>query len=251
MLARYHTLNKALQTNEFPDGAFVDTTLTGDRLVSSFFAIDNNQLIKINNAASIIKPNLKMTNGYIHVISEVLQPVAISGYDWLQQQDEYSILAQAMELSGIKKKLKWNKYTLFAEPDSVYHLYGVNNVEDLISNIATPGLPLTSTENSFYQYTAYHVMNGAYFLNDWYWGSKNYQTLSGQQITINVGLDIQINTGIDEYVVSKSASGEITVINYIRPILERCNILTRTGPIHTITDLMYYKPLPKELQKVF
>jgi uncharacterized surface protein with fasciclin (FAS1) repeats len=243
-LTRYHTLNRSLRTYEFPDGAFVDRNLTGDRLVASFFAIGDNQLIKINNVAPIIKSNLKMTNGYIHVISEVLQPVDISGYDWLQQQNDYSILAQAMKLSGIQKKLKWANYTLFAEADSIYHRYGINNVEDLISRFSTPGVPLTTVTNSFYQFTAYHLLEGEHYMNDLYWGSKKYVTLSGQLLTIIVGMEVKINTGVDTYGTTISESGETTVIDYIRPIPEGSNILTHTGPVHSISDLMYYKHLP-------
>jgi len=244
MLTRYHTLNKKVHTDEFPDGALVDSTLTGDRLVASFSAIGDSQLIKINNVAPIIKPNLNMTNGYIHVISEVLQPVNISGYDWLQQHNDYSILAQAMKLSGIQKKLNWDKYTLFAEPDSIYHRYGINNVNDLISRIATPGLPLTTKTNVFFQFTAYHILNGEYFMNDFPWGSSKYLTLSDELLTIYVGKDVRINTGVATYGTTISESGVKTVINYIRPISEGCNILTSTGPVHSISELMYYLPLP-------
>ena len=243
MLTRYHTLKKIVSTNEFPDGAFVDSTLTGDRLVASFSAIGNDQLIKINNVASVIKPNLKMTNGYIHVISEILQPVNISGYDWLQQQNDYSILAQAMELSGIRKKLKWDKYTLFAEPDSIYNRYGIYKVEDLISRIATPGVALTTPTNSFYQFTTYHLVSGAYFMNDFPWGSKKYVTLSGQLLSIYVGQEIKINTGIDLYGPTISLLGDTMEINFISPISQACNILTHTGPVHSISDLMYYKQI--------
>jgi hypothetical protein len=244
VLTRYHTLNRKVHTNEFPDGALIDRTLTGERLVASFSVNEDNQLIKINNAVPIIKSNLKMTNGYINVISEVLQKVEISGYDWLQQQNGYSILAQAMELSGIRKKLGWNKYTIFAEPDSIYHRYGINNIGDLISRIATPGVPLTTIANSFYQFTAYHILSGEYYLNDLSWGSKKYLTFSGQLITIYVGQEIKINIGVDTYGITISESGDTTDIDYIRPVSEGCNILTRTGPVHSIYDLMYYKPLP-------
>jgi len=243
-LTRYHTLNRKLHTNEFPDGAFIDSTLTGERLVSGFFSNGDNQLIKINHFAPIIKPNLEMTNGYIHVISEVIHPVDISGYDWLQQQNQYSILAQAMELSGIKKKLKWNKYTLFAEPDSIYRRYGIKNVEDLIKRIATPGIALTTKANAFYQFTSYHILDREYFMNEFNWGSKKYLTFSEQLITISVGQHIKINTGVDTYGTTISVSGDTTVIDYIRPISESCNILTRTGPVHSISDLLYYEKLP-------
>lgn len=241
---RYHTLNGKVHTDEFPDGALTDSTLTGDRLVAGFYTDGVNQIIRINNTAPIIKSNLKMTNGYIHVISEVLQKVEISGYDWLQQQPDYSILAQAMKLSEIKKRLGWNKYTLFAEPDSVYHRYGIHNINDLINRMATPGMPLSNVPNSFYQFAAYHILNGKYYLNDFNWGNNKYLTFSGQLIAISVGQEIKINTGVDTYGTVISESGNTKVLDYIRPIPESCNILTRTGPIHTISDLMYYKSLP-------
>lgn len=243
-LTRYHTLNGKLRTNGFPDGVFLDSTLTGERLVASFIANDENQLIKINNLAPIVKPNLEMTNGFIHVVSEVIQPVDISGYTWLQQQHQYSILAQAMELSEIKEKLKWSKYTLFAEPDSIYHRYGIYSVEDLINRLATPGILLTSKANEFYQFTSYHILDREHYMNEFNWGSKNYRTLSEQLITISVGQQFRINTGVDTYGTIISASGDTIELDYIRPITESCNVLTRTGPVHSISDLMYYKKLP-------
>lgn len=243
-LVRYHTLNRKVHTDEFPDGALIDSTLTGDRLIAGFYTDGNNQVIRINNAVPIIKSNLEMSNGYIHVISGVLQKAEISGYDWLQQQPDFSILAQAMKLSEIKKRLMWNKYTLFAEPDSVYHRYGIQNINDLINRIATPGMPLSNVPNAFYQFAAYHIVNGEYFLNDFYWGSRKYVTMGGQLLTIYVGQEIRINTGVDTYGTTTSESGEKTVLDYIRPVSEGCNILTRTGPVHSISDLMYYKPLP-------
>lgn len=248
-LTRYHTLKRKLRTHEFPDGALIDSTLTGDRLVAEFFAVDNNPIIKINNVAPIIRPNLDMSNGCIHVISEVLQPIDVSGYDWLQQQNEYTILAKAMELSGIQKKLKWDKYTLFAEPDSIYHRYGIHTVEDLIVRIASPGVPLSNITNSFYQFTSYHLLKGEYYMNDFHWGSKDYFTLSNQLLTISIGQIIKINPGVDTYGMIVSESGDTTEIDYIRPILESCNIITRTGPVHPISDLMYYQPLPAGIKQ--
>lgn len=245
ILTRYHTVKKKLRTYEFPDGALNDSTLTKNRLVASFYAIDNNQVIKINNVASIVKSNLEMTNGCIHVISELLLPADLSGYNWLLQQKEYSILASAMELSGIQKKLKWNHYTLMAEPDSVYHRYGINTIDDLIGRFSTTGEPLNAVTNPFYQFTSYHVLKEEFFMNDFPYGSSEYITLSDQLLSIRIGQAIKINPGVDIYGTSISQSGDTTVIDYIRPITEGCNQLTLTGPVHSISDLMYFEPLPK------
>jgi uncharacterized surface protein with fasciclin (FAS1) repeats len=243
MLTRYHTINRKVHTDEFPDGALNDTTLTGDRLVIGFYTEGGSQLIKVNNSAPIIKSNLKMTNGYIHVISGVLQQAEITGYDWLQQQDDFSILAQAMELCGIRKRLLWNKYTILAEHDSIYHRIGINNIEDLVNRVGTPGKQYSDRTNSFYQFTAYHILNKEFYLNDLLWGNKKYQTLSNVLLTINVGLEIQFNPGIDTYGIKISETGDTAVINYISPVWKDCNIMTSTGPVHSISDVLYFKPL--------
>jgi hypothetical protein len=105
------------------------------------------------------------------------------------------------------------------------------------------GVALTTQTNSFYQFTAYHLVSGAYFMNDFPWGSKKYVTLSGQLLPIYVGQEIKINTGVDLYRPTISLPGDTMEINFISPISQACNILTRTGPVHSISDLMYYKQI--------
>jgi uncharacterized surface protein with fasciclin (FAS1) repeats len=245
-ITRYHTVNRKMHTDEFPDGALIDKTLTGDRLVTGFYTDGSNQLIKVNNSVPIVKSNQNMTNGYIHVISGVLQKTEISGYDWLQQQDDYSILAEAVRLSGIRNRIWWNKYTILAEHDSIYHRNGIYNVEDLIDRIATPGMSLSNKNNSFHLFTAYHFVGGEYYLNDFNWGYKNYTTLAGRSLPVNIGVEIKINQGIDNYGYRVSNTGESILIDYIRPVWENCNVMTSTGAVHSISDVMFYEPFPKK-----
>jgi len=245
MLTRYHTINRKLHTDEFPDGALTDMTLSGDRLVIGFSTDGDNQFINVNKEAQITESNLKMTNGYIHVISGVLQPAEITGYDWLQQQKEYTILAQAVKLSGIKSRLWWKKYTILAERDSVYRKNGINTVEDLIALIATPGMALTNKLNMFNLFVAYHFVGGEYYLNDFSWGNKKYTTLAtGYPLAVDVGTKIKINPGVDTYGYTVSSAGDTTAIDYILPIWLECNVLTSTGPVHSINEVMFFDPLP-------
>jgi uncharacterized surface protein with fasciclin (FAS1) repeats len=245
-LMRYHIINGSVHTDEFPYGALTDRTLSGDRLTVGFYSDGDHPLYKINDEAPIIKPNLEMTNGYIHVISEVLQQAEISGYDWLQQQDNYSILAQAMEFSGIRERLWMNEYTILAEHDSIYHRNGIHQIEDLIDRVATPGIPYSDRENSFYQFTAYHILYGEFYLNDLYWGDNEYWTLGNEPVVIDVGNEIRINPGVDTYGIAISGSGDTTVIDYIRLVWDDCNNRTKTGPVHSISDLLVVEPLPEE-----
>lgn len=245
-LARYHTMNRRVHTNEFPPGALADTTLTGERLVMGFYTSGDNPLYKVNNVAPIIKSNLEMINGYIHVISEVLTQAEISGYDWLLQQKDYSILAQAMELSEIKQRLWFDRYTILAEDNSIYNRYGIMNIDDLIKRIASPGIPYSDPDNSFYQFTAYHILYRDYYLNDFYEGGEGYRTLGNESVNIYVGLEIRINPGLDTFAINISEYGDTTIIDYISPIWEDSNIMTTTGPVHSILELLAAEPFPEE-----
>lgn len=236
-LTRYHTVNKKLHTDDFPDGALTDRTLTGDRLTTAFFRTGDSMLIKVNNQAQILQSNMEMTNGYIHVVSKVLEEVDINGYEWLQQHDEYSILAQAMEYSRIPNRLGWNRYTILAEHDSVYQKKGIYNVEDLNNRIAATG-------NHIYDFVAFHILNKERYLNDLGWGKNYYWTLAQRSVPIFVGQEIRINPGIQPFDTIVSESGDSSIINYVRLVMDESNILTSKGPVHTISDLLFFEPLP-------
>lgn len=247
-LARYHTIDKSVHTKDFPYGVLADRTLSGDRLIIGVYTEDQNPLYKVNNNAPIIETNLEMTNGYIHVIAGVLQQEELRGYDWLQQQDGYSILARAMELAGIRERLWLDQYTILAEHDSVYHRSGIMNAEELIDRIATPGIPYYYRSNSFYRFVGFHILGGEYYLNEFFYGTHKYSTLGLTQLMIHIGGEIEINPGVDTYDIIVSESGDTTMIDHIRPIWESSNIITRTGPVHSLSDVLFYAPLPKKGQ---
>ncbi len=243
-LTRYHTVNKKLHTNEFPYGALTDPTLTGDRLTIGFYTDGDNPLLKVNNTAPITESNLDMTNGYIHVVSEVLRKPELSGVEWLRQDDRFSILAKAMEISGIIDVLWYNQYTILAEQDSIYRKYGINTVSDLADRLIRPDIPDQDPEDALFQFVAYHILYRDFYLNDFELGTFDYWTMGDESVTIEVGLDIRINPGVQVYGMDVSGSGDTTLIDYISLVLEDCNNMTRTGPVHSLTELLVSEPLP-------
>ncbi len=245
---RYHTLNEKVHTEEMPYGVLNDRTLTGDRLVFNFLVEGDKQVIKVNNMATIVTANLELANGYIHIISDVIQPSDITGYDWIQQHEEYSILAEAMKLTGVKKRMdNLDSYTIFAENDSIYNRYGIYTIEDLINRIDSTETPFTESSSPLYQYTAYHVVYNEQYLNELEWGLNDYWTLADEPITIDPGIEIKINPGVTTY-DTEISGGDTTVIDYILPVWENSNILTKTGPVHSITELLVSEPFPESDQ---
>ncbi len=244
--ARYHVVKKRLHTDEFPDGALRDSTLTGDRLATGFFTDGENQIININNTAPIVESNLKFTNGFIHIISEVLQQPDFTGFDFLQQNEEYSILSEAVEISGIKKQMWWKKYSILAEHDSIYNKKGIYTVQDLIARVATPGKKLNDKFNSFYRFVGYHFVGGEYYLSDFNYGDKDYATMASTPLTVIVGTKFKINPGIETFGFEVSGTGDTIKVDYISPVWKECNTMTSTGPVHSITELLHYEPFPQK-----
>jgi uncharacterized surface protein with fasciclin (FAS1) repeats len=253
VMARYHLVNIQLETNEFPYGALPDTTVSGDILTIGFAPNLDSTVYKVNNIAPVIKGNLEMMNGYIHIIGEVLQPVNFTGYQWIVQNPGYSILQQALSITGLKDTLGIsrmtasgksvpNKYTLLVEHDSIYSRNGINSIEDLITRYATPDVDFTSPENGLYQFAAYHILEGSYFLAD-FDQSGNYNTYANSPMRLVAGLEVMINPGVDTFRLEIGEFGDTTAITHISLFYQESNILTRNGAIHFLTEMTdYYTP---------
>ena len=80
LFARYHVLNLGIHTNDFPFGAFAELILSKDIFTVSFIIEKDISYYKINNQVSIYKPNIKMSNDYIHLIKSSLSPVTKTTY---------------------------------------------------------------------------------------------------------------------------------------------------------------------------
>jgi len=239
-LGRYHVVNRRFHSSEFPYGPLPENTATGDLLVIGFSTNLDSMVCRINNIAPLIEPDHFTVNGYIHVISELLEPVRYSGFEWLRQNPDYSILSDALEVTGLMSKFGVNsKYTILAEHDSVFHNYGIHSVDDLEMRFDSPGIPPTSWNSSLYQFAAYHVLKGRYFLSDFRWGTRKYSTYSHAPVTMSRGIDFKINPGTDTLAIKISESGDTTFINYIQLLYENSNILAKRQVIHLISDVLF------------
>lgn len=259
LLIRYHLVNMGIISNDFPYGALPDTTVTGDFLTVGFDESGDSTVYRINNKAPVTIPNIELINGYIHVIGEVLEPVTMSSYEWIAENPDYSIFAEALRITGLQDtlgiyrttgsgKVVGNQYTLFAEPDSIYYKHGILSIDDLVDRYGSPGMALTEFENGFFQFTAYHIMEGSYFLDE-FDQTNNYNTYANFPVQVVSDLEIKINPGKDtlELIIEGQ---DTTVINYVRLDMTNSNILTKNGPLHLLKGIMEVK-IPGRTQRTF
>jgi uncharacterized surface protein with fasciclin (FAS1) repeats len=240
--ARYHVVNLGVHTNQFPFGAFSEPTLSGDFLTVSFIIEPDTSYYKINNQAAVNFPNIEVSNGYIHQVETALKPITFTSYQWLEQNQDYSIFKNAVDLTGLRHlidfnlKLEENKQpvTILAEPDRIYIEKGINNVNELAAYISPDNAEYTSPSNPLYNFVAYHILSGQYFIDNFEGVSTNYTTYSEIPLSINgVGINLAINKGKEDTVYVND-----NPIDYIGFLYDESNVITQSGAMHFIDRLM-------------
>lgn len=245
--SRYHVLTSAVHSNDFPFGTFAEPTLTGDYLTVGFVIETDTSYYNINNQAPVIKANIEVSNGYIHQIQTALNPITFTTYGWLEQNPEFSIFKDAVDLTGLQFLVDINTVgkdnyiqpvTLLVEADSIYQKKGINSLSDLITKISPDRDNYTEANNPLYNYVGYHILSGSWFLNDFVDVSSNFTTYSEVPLNINgTGLDVKINMGKQMF-DTLVYQGDTTFIDYIGFYYDNSNVITQSGAIHYIDRIM-------------
>lgn len=248
-LSKYHVLNMAIESNNFPYGAFPQPTLTGDYLTVNVIIETDTSYYKINNSAPVIRQNIEVSNGFIHVVSKVLSPITLTTYQWIENNPDYSIFKHAIDLTGMKDRFNVNtreegnstlNYTLLLEADSIYNKKGIYSIDDLVELLSPNNRNYTDANNPLRHFVAYHAISGTYFLDDLQKDNTNYITLGFSPVSINgLGIDIKVNTGAETYDTIFAESGSYKLLNYIKMFYDESNIISLSGALHFIDHVMF------------
>jgi uncharacterized surface protein with fasciclin (FAS1) repeats len=251
--SRYHVISEKYNANDFPFGAFADLTLTEDYLAVSFVNETDTSYYKINNQAPVIETNLEMSNGFIHLIKVALTPVTTTTYGWLMNHSGYTIFRDAVEATGLNNLLNINPkvtetvlpFTLFLEHDTTFHKAGIHTFSDLVDEISPDRADFNNPLNPLYNFVAYHVVTESYFLPNFMQNSNgdrlstNYSTYSDIPLHVDGRTnDIKINVGKQMFDTIIHDVGDTTFINFVGFDYDASNIVTQSGVIHIIDQVL-------------
>ena len=255
--SRYHVVNLGILSENFPFGALPEYTLSHDLLTVSFIIETDTSYFKINNQAPVIQPDIEMSNGVIHLVGSALNPISFTTYEWLELHDGYSVFKEALDLTGFDEITNLNTkdeatdarpFTLLLEHDSIYRKFDIQSVDDLISQVSPDDPDFTDPSNPLYNYIGYHLIAEQYFLDDFVDVATNYSTYSEIPLNINgLGFDIAINKG-KEVFDTIVHDQDTTLIDYIGFIYDDSNVLTQSGAIHFIDQMMRQHPPTRAAQ---
>lgn len=132
----------------------------------------------LNKMIHVEREYIKASNGFVYVTEGLIEPLVETLYDRVAQNPAYSIMCDALELSGYADSLdvvadtiismgvkftRKRNYTFLAVSDANFAKDGINSIEDLKSKLAARSEDPTVTPDSLVkQYVEYHLLNSRY-----------------------------------------------------------------------------------------
>lgn len=116
---KYLTLESALNSNTFENGVLSAPTMMGKEYYIVSDVRESYSAVKLNSIATIREYNIKVANGIIQVIDEVLLPPTTSVYDMLVEAGIYTKMLKIFDENGLIDYLKDSIVTVLVEPDAV------------------------------------------------------------------------------------------------------------------------------------
>ncbi|MFT3737827.1 MAG: fasciclin domain-containing protein [Breznakibacter sp.] len=201
-LVRFCVLSDTVPSESFVDGRLEYPTLYGQYLTTGTYYEDGEAVTKVNKTAPIHKKDIRVTNGIIHVVGEVLEPDTRSLVEFFEQLDDYNIFNRAIRETGfdtilnkvpdaLTKDTVW--YTVFAVSDAVYAESGIKDFDALKEKYGSP--VDTSGRDSLYYYMAYHILSDqAKYVSDLIYDKVVKTTAPSEVLTIKAsGTKVLVN----------------------------------------------------------
>lgn len=170
-LIRYHILHGAKLASANLLLKLSLPTLTGDYLTAGVH-IDTQERYIDNGegkpASDLVRRDINLSNGVIHTLDRLLEPLTQSVWDLIRGNASYSIFAGAVEACGLNgwldntyrtvanTTIRENK-TVLVVSDDVFRSRGIGSLEELKSYLG--GGDPADEDSDFYQYVYYHMMD--------------------------------------------------------------------------------------------
>ena len=156
-----------ISSDKFVDGPMETPTMQGQYLTYGTYFEDGEVVGKINKTATIEQKDIRLINGVLHSLKNVIEPDKRTIAKYIEQLNGYSIFTEALKITGLYDTLNliqspdhdtiW--YTFFATPDDVLNADGIYSAADIGKKYATETIP---ADSALYLYMSYHILPKEY-----------------------------------------------------------------------------------------
>ncbi|WP_226332729.1 fasciclin domain-containing protein [Echinicola marina] len=199
-IVRYHLLKDTISTANFTDGKLPIPTEYGKYLVTGAEYVDGQTSIRVNRQANILQSNIKLGNGIMHAIDNVLSPPTKTAAVWLEDNQSYSIFAQALKETGwydvVNEETEGVWYTVLAESDEVLAAAGYDSYDALKNRYSHLGEP-SNPSDSLNLFMAYHILPNIKYIADLVTATAHETKAPQEVVTIKLaGTDVLVNDDV-------------------------------------------------------
>jgi uncharacterized surface protein with fasciclin (FAS1) repeats len=199
-IVKFHLLNDTVTSSSFKDGKLPSPTMHGQFLITGARNQGSVSSFSINRQALVTQSNIRVGNGYIHVIDHVLEPAKLTIAEQLEANADYSIFVAALKETGYFKLLntvetdsskRWK--TVLAESNQALADSGITSLAKLREKY-----PIVDTTDRLKLYLAYHIVNGIQFLGDII-NAPSHLTLQPQEVISTKLINNEVVINQDEF----------------------------------------------------
>ncbi len=174
-VVRFHLLADTVATNRFTDGKIPQITMYGQYLLSGVTSQNGSSNYIINRQSLVLKSNVRLGNGIIHVLDRVLTPATKTLAETIEGNPRYSIFTAALKETGFFDSLNYAQanvpdttrrfQSVILESDSAIRAAGFSSYAALKARLSRTGNPRSKLD-SLWMYVAYHISPGASYTPD-------------------------------------------------------------------------------------
>lgn len=176
LLLLYHSQNAPLSTSSINSGYLLSPANGGPNgeFVAIFYSVTNNNVI-INESASVIQENVQASNGFIHILDEVL---ALPTYNSILSANPlFSRFTEALLLTGLNDTISQiSPVTLFPPVDSAFDSF----LEDFPAFDEISDVPVDMLSEIVKE----HIVPGNLFVTDFESVRDSLTNLNGNKLLV-------------------------------------------------------------------
>ena len=176
-IVRFHLLEDTVSTINFGDGKLSSPTMLGEYLITGASNIGGLTSTTVNRQANIEVSNIRLGNGYVHVIDNLLRPSKYTLAKLIELDGRFTIFTEALKETGLYDTLNVlpvnnpdtaKRYlTVLAETDVVLGNSGISSYSALKSTYDKTDIKdLKDYRNGLHSFMAYHILFDAKYFAD-------------------------------------------------------------------------------------
>lgn len=177
-LVLFHTVLDTISVDDFINSTSI-TNLSKDQLSIQIDSTTAGEAI-LNGEARVTQMAFSVSNGVIYFLADVMTPLVETVYERVAQNESYSIMREALDVTGWADSLNTladttyldgvqsvskRYYTFLAVTNASFAQEGIQNLSDLKTTLGA-GENVQDSANALFQYVAYHILQSNYTLEN-------------------------------------------------------------------------------------